>query len=143
MTDMNKVVLIGRLTRDVDLRQIQSGTSIATFSLAVNYSYTTNGQRQEQCSFFNCILWGKSCEAFAKYVKKGNRVAVDGRLQQRTWQDKDGNNRSTVEIVVDSFQFLETRPHNGQNNNDSYNNGNLHPDNPPDVAAFDDSDIPF
>lgn len=116
-TDFNRVILIGRLTRDVDLRQIQSGTSIASFSIANNRSYVTGGgEKREEVSFFNCILWGKQGEAFAKYVKKGHRVAIEGRLQQRTWQDKDGNNRSTVEVVADSFQFLESKQDSNRQN---------------------------
>ncbi len=158
-TDFNRVILIGRLTRDVDLRQIQSGTSIASFSIANNRSYVTgSGEKREEVSFFNCILWGKQGEAFAKYVKKGHRVAVEGRLQQRSWQDKDGNNRSTVEIVADSFQFLETRQDGNRQESSGYGSSFLQQQNAPapydgpapdygrseNVSdAFNDDDIPF
>lgn len=159
-TDFNRVILIGRLTRDVDLRQIPSGTSIASFSIANNRSYVTgNGEKREEVSFFNCILWGKQGEAFAKYVKKGHRVAIEGRLQQRTWQDKDGNNRSTTEVVADAFQFLEARQDGGRQDTGGYNSASISPqqnspapydgpspdygraDNVPDT--FNDDDIPF
>jgi len=161
-TDFNRVILIGRLTRDVDLRQIQSGTSIASFSIANNRSYITgSGEKREEVSFFNCILWGKQGEAFAKYVKKGHRVAVEGRLQQRSWQDKDGNNRSTIEIVADSFQFLEARQDGSRQDSQGYGpaaaynapqqNSPMPYDGPaPDFnrsdsipSSFNDDDIPF
>ena len=158
-TDFNRVILIGRLTRDVDLRQIQSGTSIASFSIANNRSYVTgSGEKREEVSFFNCILWGKQGEAFAKYVKKGHRVAIEGRLQQRTWQDKEGNNRSTVEVVADSFQFLESRQDGNRQEASGYSSSFPQQQNAPapydgpvpdygrsdNVSdAFNDDDIPF
>lgn len=105
-SDINRVVLVGNLTRDPELKQIQSGTSICTFSIASNYVYGSGNEKKENVSYFNCLFWGKGGEVFAQYAKKGQKVSVDGRLQQRRWQDKDGNNRQIVEIVVDNFQFL-------------------------------------
>lgn len=142
-TDTNRVVLVGRLTRDVTLKNIGSkGTVLAEFSIANNRTYVSgNGEKRDQVSFFNCNLWGKQGEAFAKYVKKGHRVAVEGRLQQRSWQDKNGNNQSSVSVEVDAFQFLEARPDNGgQRNNTANGNNSYSPPPPPDYT---DDDIPF
>jgi len=106
--DTNHVCLIGRLTRDPELKFTPNNTPIANFSLANNRSYTANGEKKEQVSFFNCIAWGKGGQIIAQYCKKGHRILLEGRIQQRSWQDKDGNNRSTVEVGVERFQFLES-----------------------------------
>ncbi len=113
-TDMNNVSLVGRLTRDPELKTIPSGTAIATFSIAVNKSYVSNGEKKEETSFFNCLAWGKKGETMAQYCSKGSRIGIEGKLQQRSWDDKDGNKRSTVEIVVDNFQFLDSKKQEGQ-----------------------------
>lgn len=109
MSDLNKVILIGRLTKDPELRYTPNGASVASFGLASNYTYTKNGEKKEQVSFFNCTAWGKQAEAIVEYVKKGHRFQVTGRLQQRSWEDQNGNKRSAVEIVVEEFQFLHPR----------------------------------
>lgn len=107
--DLNRVVLIGRLVKDPELRHTQNGQSIANFSIANNRSYSVSGERREFTSFFNCIAWGKLGEIIVQFCKKGKQIAVDGRLQQRSWEDQNGNKRSTVEIVVENFQFLSPR----------------------------------
>lgn len=133
-SDLNSVVLIGRLTKDVDLRHTNTGTSVATFSIANNKTYTMGGEKKEQVSFFNCVAWGKLGELMAQYCRKGHRVGLEGRLQQRTWE-KDGEKRSTVEIVVENLQFLQPK------------DGAEHPDvpaaTPAEPAPFNDNDIPF
>lgn len=100
--DLNRVTLIGRLVRDPELKQIPSGISVANFSIANNRKY----KDQEDVSYFECIAWGKLGEIIAQYCKKGKLICVDGRLQQRSWEDKDGNKRYKVEVVVENFQFL-------------------------------------
>ena len=107
-SDMNRVVLIGRLTRDPEIKQIPSGASICTFSLASNYTYGAGSDKKEIVSYFNCLFWGKGGEVFAKWAEKGQQVSVDGRLQQRRWEDNDGKKRQFVEVVVDNFQFLSS-----------------------------------
>lgn len=105
--DINKVILIGRLTRDPEIRTLPNGTGIAKFSLAVNRRYTANNEAKEEVSFFDCVVWGKMAEVVRQYCQKGKQVAVDGRLRQNRWQDNQtGQSRSKVEIVVDSFQLL-------------------------------------
>jgi single-strand DNA-binding protein len=107
--DINRICLIGRFTKDPELKFTPTNTPIANFSLANNRSYAAgNGEKKEQVSFFNCIAWGKGGQLISQYCKKGQRIVIEGRLQQRSWDDKDGNKRSTVEIVVENFQFLDS-----------------------------------
>lgn len=103
----NKVILMGNLTRDVEVRTTPSGQSVANFSLAVSRSWKgQDGQQQEQTSFINCVAWGKPGEIIAQYVKKGDPLLVSGRLDQRSYEDKDGNKRQAVEVNVEDFNFI-------------------------------------
>ena len=104
----NKVILMGNLTRDVEMRTTPSGQNVANFSLAVSRSWKgQDGQQQEQTSFINCVAWGKAGEIIAQYVKKGDPLLVSGRLDQRSWDDKEtGQKRSTVEVNVEDFNFI-------------------------------------
>ncbi|MFZ1258021.1 MAG: single-stranded DNA-binding protein [Candidatus Saccharimonas sp.] len=103
----NKVILMGNLTRDVELRTTPSGQTVANFSLAVSRSWKgQDGQTQEQTSFINCVAWGKAGEIIAQYVKKGDPLLVSGRLDQRSYDDKDGNKRQAVEVNVEDFNFI-------------------------------------
>ena len=104
---VNKVILMGNLTRDVEVRTTASGQSVANFSLAVSRSWRgQDGQQQDQTSFINCVAWGKVGDIIAQYVHKGSPLLVSGRLDQRSYQDKDGNKRSAVEVVVEDFNFV-------------------------------------
>lgn len=103
----NKVILMGNLTRDVEMRTTSGGQSVANFSLAVSRSWRgQDGQQQEQTSFINCVAWGKVGEIIQQYVKKGSPLLVSGRLDQRSYDDKDGNKRQAVEVVVEDFNFI-------------------------------------
>lgn len=103
----NKVILMGNLTRDVEMRTTPSGQSVANFSLAVTRSWKgQDGQNQDQTSFINCVAWGKVGEIIAQYVSKGSPLLVSGRLDQRSYEDKDGNKRQAVEVVVEDFNFI-------------------------------------
>lgn len=103
----NKVILMGNLTRDVETRTTPSGQTVSNFSLAVTRSWKgQDGQTQDQTSFINCVAWGKVGEIIAQYVQKGAPLLVSGRLDQRSYQDKDGNNRQAVEVVVEDFNFV-------------------------------------
>ena len=144
-SDLNKVMLIGRLVRDPELRYTPNGTSVASFSIANNRTYTTGGERKEVVSFFNCVAWSKLGEVIVQYCKKGQRIGIEGRLQQRSWEDQQGSKRSTVEITVDNFQFLSPRnenevdqPANMTNPEPAPSEGKPDIDNP-----FTDDDIPF
>src|SRR5690625_3180573 len=110
---LNRVVLVGRLTRDPDLRYTPNGVAVANFTLAVNRPFT-NQQGNRDADFINCVVWRKPAENLANYMKKGNMVGVDGRLQSRTYEDQDGKTVFVVEVVADSIQFLESRKDNNQ-----------------------------
>lgn len=97
--DINSVNIVGRSTKDVELRTINNGIAVATISLAVNHS-------NDEASFFDVVCFGKTAENVAKYVQKGRQVVVSGRLQQRKWQTKDGENRYAVEVIANQVQFV-------------------------------------
>jgi len=107
MASLNKVFLIGNLTRDPELRYVPSGTAVATFTIAVNRVYMTqSGEKKEQTSFLRVVVWGRRAEVCGEYLSKGSPLFVEGRLQSRNWETQDGQKRSTVEIIADNIQFL-------------------------------------
>ena len=107
MASLNKVFLIGNLTRDPELRYIPSGSAVATFTLAINRVYNTqSGEKKEQTSFIRIVVWGRRAEVCGEYLAKGSPLFVEGRLQSRDWETQDGQKRSTVEVVADNVQFL-------------------------------------
>ncbi|MFZ1812138.1 MAG: single-stranded DNA-binding protein [Candidatus Saccharimonadales bacterium] len=108
MKGFNKVVLMGNLTRDPETRTTPSGQSVTQFALAVNRTWGgADGQQQEAVSFIDCVAWGKAGEIIAQYMSKGRSLLVSGRLDQRSWEDKEtGGKRSKVEVVVEDFNFV-------------------------------------
>ena len=103
----SKVIIVGNITRDPELRSTASGTQVCGFSVAVNRNYRdSSGEQKENVSFFDCSAWGKSGELIAQYAKKGSGIMVSGRLDQRSWEDKEGQKRSRVEINVEDFNFI-------------------------------------
>ena len=107
-SDLNKIILIGRTTRDFEFRYTPAGTPVASTSIANNKSYKNNsGEKTDAVSYFDIIAWNKLAEIMTEYVKKGHRIAVEGRLTQRRWKDTDDKWHTKVEVVVESFQFLE------------------------------------
>ena len=107
MASLNKVFLIGNLTRPPELRYTPSGTAVLDLRLAVNRSYTTQGgDRRDETCFLTVVVWGKQAEASAQYLDKGSPVMVEGRLQTRDWEGKDGQKRNVVEVVAERVQFL-------------------------------------
>lgn len=104
---MNNIVLLGRLTKDADIRSTQSGKVVASFTLAVDRPYTQNGKRE--VDFIACQIWGKSAEVLGKSVHKGQRILLEGRLQIRQYTDKNGNKRTAAEVVADRFEFIERK----------------------------------
>lgn len=102
----NKVILLGNLTKDPELRTIPSGQTVASFSLAVNRSWkNAAGEQQEAVDYIDCNAWGKAGEIISQYMVKGRALLVSGRLQQRSWE-QDGQKRSKVEVVVEDFNFV-------------------------------------
>ncbi|MBI2871497.1 MAG: single-stranded DNA-binding protein [Candidatus Omnitrophica bacterium] len=106
MASLNRVLLMGNLTRDPELRYIPSGQAVASFTLAMNRAFTTNGERREEASFVRVVVWARRAEVCAQYLKKGSPVFVEGRLQSRSWETQDGQKRSTLEVVANNVQFL-------------------------------------
>ncbi len=117
---MNKAFLIGRLTRDPELRYSSSNAAIVNFSIAIDRQYTNN-QGQRETDFINIVAFQKQAENIKKYVGKGSLVAVDGRIQTRNYEDKDGKRVYVTEVVADRVQFLDTRNSSGVQNEDNTN----------------------
>ncbi|EAG1886160.1 TPA: single-stranded DNA-binding protein [Listeria monocytogenes] len=159
---MNRAVLVGRLTKDPELRYTPAGVAVATFTLAVNRTFT-NQQGEREADFINCVVWRKPAENVANFLKKGSLTGVDGRVQTRNYEGNDGKRVYVTEIVAESVQFLEPK-HNGaegfiSNNNqgaanysndsqtssyraDSSQNNNVQPENSKPINISDD-DLPF
>lgn len=119
---MNRVVLVGRLTKDPDLRYTPNGVPVATFTLAVNRSFS-NQQGEKEADFINCVVWRKPAENVANYLKKGSLAGVDGRLQTRNYEGSDGKRVYVTEVVAESVQFLEPKK-DGQGGNSGGGNSN-------------------
>lgn len=113
MRGFNKVVLMGNLTRDPELRAIPSGQNVCSFSLAVNRTWkNASGEQQEAVDYIDCNIWGKPAEIINQYMKKGSGILVSGRLQQRSWE-QEGQKRSKIEVVVEDFNFVGGGPGDG------------------------------
>jgi len=111
MASLNKVLLMGNLTRDPDVRYVPSGAAVAEFSMAMNRVYTNQAkERKEEVCYVKIVTWGKLAENCSKYLTKGSPVFVEGRLQSRSWETKDGEKRNILEVVADRVQFLSSRP---------------------------------
>jgi len=110
MSNFNKVLLMGRLTRDIELRYTPSNQAVANIGLAVNRRWRNKeGQDQEDTTFVDCEAWGRTAEVMNQYLAKGRPVFIEGRLKLDTWQDKEGGNRSKLKVVIDNFQFVDSR----------------------------------
>lgn len=114
MANLNRVLLIGRLTRDPEQRTIQSGNTVCSFGLAINrtYSRKDSGEKVEETTFVDCEAWGRSAETITRYVSKGRQLFVEGRLKFDTWE-RDGQRRSKLSVVVENFQFLDSGDRGG------------------------------
>lgn len=135
LSKMNVIVIMGRLTKDPELRTTQSGISVTSFSVAVNRNYS----KENQTDFINCVAWRNNAEFITKYFGKGQMIAIKGSLQQRTFTDKDGNKRTTYDVVVDSADFCGNREESKEPDIDYHN---------ADTSEFedisiDDRDLPF
>lgn len=105
--NVNIVHIAGRLTRDVEVRSVSSGTQVANIGIAINRKWSDkSGEKKEETTFVDCEAWGKTAEVMAQYLSKGSEVFVSGRLRLDLWDDKDGSKRSKMKVVVDSFQFV-------------------------------------
>src|SRR5919205_992953 len=109
---MNRVILVGRLTKDPELRYTPSGAAVATFTLAVNRTFS-NQQGEREADFINCVVWRKQAENTANFLKKGSLAGVEGRIQTGSYEGQDGKRVYTTDVVADSVQFLEPRGSSG------------------------------
>ena len=142
---INRVILVGRLTKDPEYRQTPSGVSVTTFTLAVNRSFT-NSQGEREADFINVVVFRKQAENVSKYLSKGSLAGVDGRIQSRSYENNEGRRVFVTEVVADNVQFLEPKNSNQQNNqsqqgqasanNNPFSNNNS-------VNDLDDSMLPF
>lgn len=139
---MNTVVLVGRTTRDIELRRTGNGTAVASFTLAVNRDFKTNDG--QEADFIQCVAWKKTAELLEQYVHKGDRIAVNGSIRTRNYEDSHGRTVYVTEVLVNHVEFLETKnremPSDSpsvQNKSDSYDDwGNKE-------YEMDNSDLPF
>lgn len=140
---VNKVILVGNVGKDPEIRQTQNNKQVATFSLATSESYKDqSGQRQSKTEWHNVVCWGNLAQLAGQYIKKGSKVYLDGKITTRSWDDNNGNKRYTTEIIANTIQFLDKRE---QSNQDG-----LHPtvnnqwqNNPVPPPAPDENDLPF
>ena len=113
MAGVNKVILVGNLGKDPEVRHLEGGVAVANFSLATSETYKDkNGQKNEQTEWHNVVVWRGLAEVAEKYLKKGMTVYVEGKLRTRSWDDKEGNKRYTTEIVADNFVMLGKKESN-------------------------------
>lgn len=140
-SDINRVILIGRLTRDPELKATNSGIHFCRFSLASNRNiYNRQAQEsRDEVGFFDCIAWGKGGETIHKYLQKGRRICVEGNLRWSSWEGTDGKTQSKVEINVEAFQFLDAKQDGGTRDAAPESGGAAHFDS----GAMNDDDIPF
>ena len=115
---INRAIIVGRITKDLELRKTQNGTSVVSFTLAVNRSIKKEGQ--PEADFINCQAWSKTAEAICNYVSKGHLLGLEGRIQTRNYDDKDGNRVYVTEVVADSVQFLESKKAAESGGNEAY-----------------------
>lgn len=122
MRGFSKAIVAGNVVRDPEMRTTGSGSQVCSFAIAVNRSYKdSSGNQQDQVSYLDCVAWGKSAEIICQYVHKGSSLLVSGRLEQRSWEDKNsGQRRSRVEIIIEDFSFIGGT--NGGGNSNSSNN---------------------
>lgn len=143
---INRVILVGRLTKDPEYRQTPNGVSVATFTLAVNRSFT-NSQGEREADFINVVVFRKQAENVSKYLSKGSLAGVDGRIQSRSYENNEGRRVFVTEVVADNVQFLEPK-NNNQQNNQSQQQGQAPAGNNPfgndnGINDIDDSTLPF
>jgi single-strand DNA-binding protein len=151
MAGVNRVILIGNLGKDPEIRSLEGGVKVANFSLATTETYKgKNGEKVESTEWHNIVLWRGLAEVAESYLKKGNSVFIEGKIRTRDWTDKDGNKRYTTEIVADNMVMLGGRK--DQSGGGEYNSGPQRPEKashqesteqPPDLNAETGDDLPF
>jgi single-strand DNA-binding protein len=144
MASYNKVLLMGNLTRDVELKYTPANQAVANIGLAVNRRYkTAEGEQREETTFVDCEAWGRTAEVMNQYLAKGRPVFIEGRLKLDTWTDKDGGKRSKHRVVVENFQFLDSRGGGGEYSPSSSGSAAAGSGGTPQHEPIPDDDIPF
>jgi len=149
MAGINKVIIVGNLGKDPELRHTPQGQAVCNFSIATSESWTDKGgQKQEKTEWHRIVVWGKLGELCGKYLQKGRQAYVEGKLQTRAWDDKDGQKRYTTEIVANTVQFLGSGASQGRTHEDSSSGSSAHQDPFGAPPSFDEAeptsdDIPF
>lgn len=142
---LNRIALMGRLTRTPELRRTQNGTAVASFTLAVDRDYSGKDGGEKETDFIDCVAWRSTAEFISKYFTKGRMVVVAGRLQIRPWTDKDGNKRKATEVIVDSAYFGDSK--RDSDNSDAHSTPAATPAAPTvdnyESIEDDDADLPF
>lgn len=143
MASFNKVILLGNLTRDPESRTTPKGTSVCSFSLAMNRRYKTeSGEDRDETTFIDCESYGKQAELISKYMTKGRPLMVDGRLKLDTWE-KNGEKRSRIKVVVENFQFMGSRDDANSTESGDYNSVSPSSRKSSEDAAPGDDEVPF
>lgn len=106
---LNRIIIMGRLARDPELRRTQNGTAVTSFALAVDRDFKDKTTGEKQCDFIDCVAWKNTAEFVSNYFTKGRMAIVEGKLQTRTWSDKNGDKRKSVEVIVDSAYFGDSK----------------------------------
>ncbi|MGT2744115.1 single-stranded DNA-binding protein [Streptococcus phocae subsp. phocae] len=139
---INNIVLVGRMTKDAELRYTTSQVAVATFTLAVNRRFKEqNGERETD--FINCVIWRKSAENLANWAKKGALIGITGRIQTRNYENQQGQRVYVTEVVADSFQILESRNQQQSGQDNSSQNGSSQPFGNSASMEISDDDLPF
>ncbi len=141
---INRVVLVGRLTRDPELKFTSTNIAVVTFTLAVNRNFTSQDGKSE-ADFIQCVAWRKTAENVGKYVRKGSLVGVDGRIQTRNYEAQDGTRRYITEVVAESVRFLDSKSDSQRSESKSYSNESSQQNkfNPFDSVKEDKNEDPF
>lgn len=141
---LNHITIMGRLTKDVELRRTGSGVAVASFTVAVDRDFSSKDSGEKETDFIDCVAWRQTGEFVSKYFKKGSMAVVSGRLQIRGWADKDGNKRRTAEVVADNVYFGDSKRDN-ENSTASASFGGYSPAATSDFAPIEDDDatLPF
>ena len=144
---LNHITIMGRLVRDPELRRTGSGIAVASFTLAVDRDFGPKDGGEKECDFIDCVAWRNTGEFVSKYFTKGRMAVVSGRLQIRKWQDKEGNNRYSAEVVADNVYFGDSKK-DGTTNTTATPANNYVPPVQPDAGDFallddDDAQLPF
>ena len=140
MANLNRVFLMGNLTRDPELRYLPSNTAVANIGVAVNRRWRNQqGEQQEETTFVDCESFGRQAEVINQYLRKGRPIFIEGRLKLDQWQDKDGGNRSKIKVLVERFEFIDSKTDSAGGSGGA----SRQPSRLGDHEPLDDADIPF